>query len=173
MKEATRAFYLERINAVKDYINSHYATASTMAIAAEFNFSKYHLCHIFKAITGNPIAKYINTVRLQKSFDEIVYTKKTLLEIALNCGFNNYETLTRAFSNQYKVAPYDLRNILYLLQQDGKVPPINFQLICLHSQENGGLNDLKKDGKQRVFIAERNADPVNKKNKYLINPYTK
>lgn len=170
MKEITRAFYSERIDAVKRYINDNYATASTTAIAAEFNFSKYHLCHTFKAITGCPIAKYINTIRVQKAFDEIVYTKKTLVEIALNCGFNNYETLTRAFSNQYKIAPYDVRNILYRLQQEGKAPAIGFRVICLHNKEQ--VNDLKKDGNLRLFTAERNADAANKRNKYLINNYT-
>jgi len=172
MKEATLAFYLEKINTVKQYIADHYDRASITEIAAEFHFSKYHLSHTFKTITGFPIAKYINMIRLQKSFDEIVYTKKSLVEISLNCGFNNYETLTRAFSKKYKVAPDDLRNILCLLQHEGKVPAIGFQLICMQDTEIDRLIDLTKTSKRRVFTAERNAKPSTKKSKYLVNSYS-
>ena len=101
---------LDRINAITEYIRKNYKeNLTTAGIAENFHMSEGHLCHYFKEITGKTIKKYINSVRIEKASDFIIASDKSILEIALDCGFNDVNYFSRCFKKIKGINPTALR----------------------------------------------------------------
>jgi AraC family transcriptional regulator len=103
-KEKSRQEYTARINRVTDYIEQHLDEAITLDSLAQIAcFSPFHFHRIFTSITKEPLFKYIQRLRLEKAaFLLISNRKKTIAEIALDCGFSNQACFSRAFRNQFE-----------------------------------------------------------------------
>lgn len=74
-------------------------------IAKAAGYSLYHLTHIFTAVIGEPIGSYIQKRRLSNSCKKLLYTKKRIIDIALDSGFGSSEAFSRAFKSTYGVSP--------------------------------------------------------------------
>lgn len=74
-------------------------------IAKAAGYSLYHLSHIFTAVIGEPIGSYIQKRRLSNSCKKLLYTKKRIIDIALDSGFGSSEAFSRAFKSTYGVSP--------------------------------------------------------------------
>ena len=73
-----------------------------------FYISKYHLCHIFPAVTGITVHQYITKKRLILAKD-MIKSGTSASEAAKHSGFNNYSTFYRAYINEYGVSPNSQR----------------------------------------------------------------
>ena len=101
---------LERINSITKYIRENYKeNLTTAGIADFFNMSEGYLCHCFKETTGKTIKKYINSVRIEKASDLIIASDMSILEIALECGFNDVNYFSRCFRKIKGSFPTSLR----------------------------------------------------------------
>ena len=49
-------------------------------------------------------------IRLQTSMTQIRHTDKTLLSIAMDCGFPDYRSFVRSFQRLYGVKPQEYRD---------------------------------------------------------------
>ena len=78
-------------------------------IASEFHYSKYYFHRLFTAAIGVPIAAYVRGRRLIKADAMIRETSRTILEIALDCGFQTHESFSRAYRRRYGRAPQEAR----------------------------------------------------------------
>lgn len=52
---------------------------------------------------------YINYIRLKKAAVALRSTEKSVLDIALDAGYDSHEGFTRAFTKRYGVSPSDYR----------------------------------------------------------------
>ena len=68
-------------------------------------FSLSHVRDVFKKYTKLPLGKYILYRRVAHAAFEMVHTQRNLLEIALEYGFKNHDTFTRAFRRVTGVTP--------------------------------------------------------------------
>ncbi len=80
-------------------------TQSLEAIADEMNMSAKYLGKCFKRELGVSFSQYVSDKRLVRSAELLMRTKLSVLEIALECGFESAEYFTRSFKRRYGVAP--------------------------------------------------------------------
>lgn len=99
--------YIQRINHIINYIRQHLTEdLSLNALAEEACFSPYHFHRIFKSITGETINEIVNRLRLERAAALLKGSPHlSILDAALDSGFNSASSFSRAFKNQYGFAP--------------------------------------------------------------------
>ena len=94
-----------QISEVLLYINNHLTQDLSLDhLARNFFINKYHLCRMFKSITGYTINKYINHKRLLLAL-ELHKKGQSLLEASANAGYNSYAHFYRMYKNEFGSAP--------------------------------------------------------------------
>lgn len=97
--------YDESINKILDYINKNInENLSIDTIAATFYMSKYYLMHKFKNQTGFTIHNYIMKKRLITA-NSLIKEGKTITDVCIECGFEDYSNFLRAFKKMFGLAP--------------------------------------------------------------------
>jgi len=84
-------------------------TRSLADLAAEDGRSAHHLQRIFKAELGESPLQYNRRVRLQRAAASLLVTNKTILDIALDAGFDSHEGFSRAFQALFHITPRKFR----------------------------------------------------------------
>jgi len=85
----------------------------------------HHFQRRFAAATGETVAGYIKTRRLEKAALLLAGSKTRVLDIALECGFQTHAALTRAFSAHFGLSPAAFRD-KGLPEQHQGLPPRPF-----------------------------------------------
>ncbi len=78
-------------------------------LAAADGRSQFHLQRIFSAQIGESPLQYSRRVRLQRSAAALLVTSKSVLDIALDAGFESPEGFSRAFRAMFGVSPNRFR----------------------------------------------------------------
>ena len=78
-------------------------------LAAEDGRSPFHLQRIFRAEIGESPLQYRRRVRLQRAAAALLVTQHTVLEIALDAGFETPEGFSRAFRQMFSMSPLQFR----------------------------------------------------------------
>lgn len=74
-----------------------------------FYYNKSYLMRIFKSYTGYTIKEFINTVKVLKTINPLVFTNDTILKIALCNGFNSQEYYSEKFKEVIGIPPLSFR----------------------------------------------------------------
>jgi AraC family transcriptional regulator len=111
MRTDTQNSYLEGVNKAIAFIESNSATDIQLKdIARQANLSPYHFHRVFKALTGDTTKDFITRLRLEKAAIALTHAKDDIGQIALDCGYQNHETFTRAFKAYFGLTPMEYRN---------------------------------------------------------------
>lgn len=104
--------YQSRINRVMDFVEDHLdQELSVERLAQIANFSSFHFHRIFRAMVGEPLMQFILRLRLEKAATQLLYhPKKSITEIALDCGFSSSATFARAFKDKFQCTASTYRN---------------------------------------------------------------
>lgn len=78
-------------------------------VADYAGFSMHYFNRIFLAHTGYTVMSYVNRIRCQKAIILLRNTDKTILDIALEIGYDSHEGFIKAFKKIYDVTPSDYR----------------------------------------------------------------
>ena len=78
-------------------------------VATHAGFSTDYFNRIFFAHTGFNIMEYVRFSRLKKAAHLLRGTNNDILDIALDCGYEAHESVSRAFKNQYGISPSEYR----------------------------------------------------------------
>ena len=88
------------------YAGEHFKEdLSSGELSRFFGYDEAYFCRRFKAITGLPPTLYIRILRLEYARKEIKKEKRTLSEIALECGFSDYSYFSRCFKRHFGLSP--------------------------------------------------------------------
>ncbi|MBL8228186.1 MAG: helix-turn-helix domain-containing protein [Bryobacterales bacterium] len=79
------------------------------ALAAKAGLSRFHLHRLFRQTTGETAKAYILRLRLQQAAFRLMLHDDRVIDIALECGFSNHASFSRAFRDHYGVAPSQYR----------------------------------------------------------------
>ncbi|UCH14787.1 MAG: AraC family transcriptional regulator [Bacteroidales bacterium] len=103
--------YKSRINRVFDYIEQNISKRFSLdELASVSNFSKFHFHRIFHGMTGETPFQFILRVRLERAATYLAANpKKTISEIADECGFSDQATFAKSFRNHFKMSATDWR----------------------------------------------------------------
>ncbi|MBI1423208.1 MAG: helix-turn-helix domain-containing protein [Gammaproteobacteria bacterium] len=111
MNESTANAYARRFNKVFDYIDKHLdEDLSVEGLSEVANFSKYHFHRQFCEYAGITVFRYIQLMRLRRASYRLVFSEHTrIIDIALEAGFENPESFSRAFKNLFGQTPSQFR----------------------------------------------------------------
>ena len=74
-------------------------------IAQAVHYSKYHLHRVFSHTVGLTIHDYIQRRQLTEAGKLLVFSEKSIVEIALLSGYQSQQAFTNAFTSMYKIPP--------------------------------------------------------------------
>ena len=137
-KKYLREEYISRINRVIDYIEKNIdKDLSLETLAKVAIFSQFHFHRIFRAMAGETLNKFIQRIRVEKAAAQLmVNPKKSITEIAFDCGFSGSASFARAFKETFHMSASEWREEGYL--QHRKIRKTN-------SKEGQTLGKIRKD----------------------------
>lgn len=98
--------YAGRIKSAVDFIEDNLSgELSARQVAAHTGFSEYHFHRIFSAMLGESVSEYIRRRRLSRAAATIVKDGRSILDAALDAGYDSQEAFTRAFKSMFGVTP--------------------------------------------------------------------
>ena len=99
-----------KIKEALEYIDSHLDETLTLeSISKQFHFSPYYFHRIFSLIVGKTIAVHVRDRRLLFACVQLASTNKSVINVALDSGYNSAQSFTRAFKNVYGFSPAEYR----------------------------------------------------------------
>nr|WP_263323718.1 AraC family transcriptional regulator [Neobacillus sp. Marseille-Q6967] len=102
--------HLERLTSITNYIKENYhQNLSLDLLSNQFNLSSEYLSRFFIKHTGITVLNYINAIRLEKSYPDLMNTNYPIIQIALSHGFPNEKSYNRVFKAVYHVTPNQYR----------------------------------------------------------------
>jgi AraC family transcriptional regulator len=103
--------YLRRIHKVQDYIEEHYGQPLSIEELSNIaGFSKYHFSRIFQGVLHEPLAQYVNRIRMENALFLLAHrVDKNLTDIAYELGFTDSAVFSRTFRNYHGVSPREYR----------------------------------------------------------------
>jgi AraC family transcriptional regulator len=102
--------YLKQIQATIDYVEAYLAEELSLSRLAQVAMlSDYHFHRVFQTMVGDTVMEYVRKRRLAHSAYQVAHSDARLLDIALENGFQNHETFTRAFKRMFEMTPTDYR----------------------------------------------------------------
>lgn len=102
--------HVEKIKVVLNYIHANYdQDISIKSLASLCSFSEYYFMRFFKKSIGMTCIQYINSYRLEKACILLASTNKTIMEIALDVGFDNLSYFIKTFKCKYNITPKQYR----------------------------------------------------------------
>lgn len=102
-----------RLNQIKPaiiYMEDHFAEKVTLADLSEIaHLSPIHFSRVFKTVSGFSPMDFLNQLRVQKAAQLLVKTDKTIVEIAMDTGFNDGNYFSRFFKKCRNETPSEFR----------------------------------------------------------------
>ena len=92
------------------YLERNYTQDITLEyLSSEVNLSKFYLSRLFKRTTGMNFNEYLNRIRTDRAEQMIRNSRKPIIEIAFENGFNSIRTFNRVFKAIKGCTPLSLR----------------------------------------------------------------
>ena len=80
-------------------------------LAADMNLSRVQLYRKVKAVSGSSPVELLRTARLNRAYQILLTTDKSVSEVAYAVGFTAPSYFTKCFKEEYGMVPGDVRNI--------------------------------------------------------------
>lgn len=104
--------YRYRLQLILDYIRNHACENITVSsIADQFNYTPEYLSRFFRKHMSMTVCHYLNQIRLQHAWLQLVNSDKPISHIALNAGFPNEKSFSRVFREAYHTPPQRYRQL--------------------------------------------------------------
>jgi AraC family transcriptional regulator len=154
-KEDCAMNYKERFNKVIDFIGQHLdEELSIDQLSTIACFSKFHFHRLFTVYTGLSLKKYVKWLRLKRAAYQLVINQDTsIIEIAMNAGYESHEAFSRAFKSSLGQAPREFRI-------QAELPDLNPPQRSL--PPNGDIQmrvTIQERKKQRLAAVEHRGNP--------------
>lgn len=105
---------LSRVKGVLDYINEHYSEHIALEDMAKLiHLHPRYFCKVFKDAVGMSLLNYVNEVRLNHIFKDIIEEKTPIALILQKHGFSNTKLFYKLFQERFKISPRALRHSEY------------------------------------------------------------
>ena len=92
------------------YIQTNLAeNLSLEQVAQQADISPFHFHRLFHDSIGETLKQYTMRLRLERAAYELRLREDSILDIALNCGFQSHETFSRAFKRHFDRTPRQFR----------------------------------------------------------------
>jgi len=112
VRRAALARRLRALERVKEAVASAPSAKWNVArLAGVANLSPFHLCHVFREMTGTSVYDYVLHERLSRALDAVLDGGDDLTAIALDAGFASHSHFTARFRSFFGCTPAALRRV--------------------------------------------------------------
>lgn len=109
-KVKNNVLYHQKQIDILTYIDEHSSEdLNLQGMADLFFMSNEHFSRMFHKYFGITFYKYVNHIRLNKAFDELLKTNNSIQNIARKHGFQNVKAFITTFKNEYGMTPNKYR----------------------------------------------------------------
>ncbi len=92
------------------YIEENYKEhISLESLAKSAGISPKYFSEYFKKMTSKSPFDYINEFRIERAAEMLIYTKKTITDISMDCGFSDLSYFCKTFKNYKQKTPRQYR----------------------------------------------------------------
>lgn len=100
------------IEKVIDFIENNLSEKLDLeTVASAVHYSKYYLHRMFTNVVGMTIHDYVLRRQLTEAAKLLVFSCKSIIDIALICGYESQPAFTVAFKAMYKLPPAEFRKL--------------------------------------------------------------
>ncbi|MDR7925754.1 AraC family transcriptional regulator [Acidithiobacillus thiooxidans] len=112
MTERRAKVYAARFERLLDYIDRNLdQTLSVDVLSRYANFSRFHFQRQFSHFVGLSVYRYVQMLRLRRASYQLAFDPhRRVIDIALEAGFENPESFSRAFKNCFGQTPSQFRD---------------------------------------------------------------
>jgi AraC-like DNA-binding protein len=104
--------YIEKVHSICKYIDTHCTEDISLdALAALAGFSKYHFSRLFHEFSGMSIYDYLMRRRIIYAESLLCDPNLSIIEIAMQSGFNSMSSFNRNFRKIKKCTPKEYRQL--------------------------------------------------------------
>ncbi len=108
--EKTDDYRVRIIKSSLEFIRNHYQDKIYIRDLAEnANMNEQYFCRFFKKILGKSPVTYINEYRIKQAIILLQTTDEAIMDICLDCGFNNLGNFLREFKKHTGFTPLQYR----------------------------------------------------------------
>ncbi|MDR0918142.1 MAG: AraC family transcriptional regulator [Oscillospiraceae bacterium] len=98
--------YMERLTQILNYINMNYAKDCTMQqVAKEMNLNSSYFSRFFKKYMGMTFMEYLQEIRIEHVFQDMLKTDYNITDICQRNGFANYRIFSIKFKDRFGCTP--------------------------------------------------------------------
>ncbi len=98
--------YDERLKEILGYLQGNYQNPITLQeLADRLYLSNAYLSRFIKKELGMNFGKYLDNIRLYHAVEDLLYTDKSIVRVALDNGFSNVNKFNRVFKENYHKSP--------------------------------------------------------------------
>lgn len=102
---------VESIKTALTYIKENYQDKIYIAdLAGQVNLNEQYFCRLFKKAIGCSPIEYLNEYRIKQAKRLLEETDLPVMEVCLECGYNNLGNFLREFRKYTKTTPLQYRN---------------------------------------------------------------
>ena len=110
LKPGTAALSSLQLRRVTERIHGHIDQSLSVAdLAATAGLSTAYFSEAFRKSTGYPPHQFLLRVRVERAKELLRVSDKTVIEIALACGFQSSQQLAKVFQRLLKATPSNYR----------------------------------------------------------------
>lgn len=129
------------------YIEAHLTEKLDLErVANAVHYSKYHLHRMFTGTVGLTLHDYLQRRQLTEAAKLLVFSKKSILDIALLAGYESQQAFTNVFTAMYKMPPskYRENEKFYPLQLQFQLEG-NFHMLKLQNRTEWNIEFAAED----------------------------
>ncbi len=110
-ESVTGSGYADRIKQVIEYINDNLdGDLSLQQLSRIAGFSPFHFHRQFATYSGITVARLVKILRLQRASLQLAFNPNaSVIEIALEAGYTNPESFSKAFKQMHGLSPSEFR----------------------------------------------------------------
>lgn len=128
------------VNYIEDHISEE---ISLDRVAETTGYSKYHMHRMFTGIIGLSLHQYIKRRQLTEAARNLISSGKSIVQIALDAGYESQQAFMLAFKSMYKLSPNHFRK------------KHQFYPVQLKFEVSGDLTGMKGDRIMDIQTVER------------------
>ncbi|WP_297426817.1 AraC family transcriptional regulator [Clostridium sp.] len=105
--------YLDRLELITKYVKSHYTECISLDdISAHAGLNPEYFSRFFKKYMGTTFLKYLNSIRLEHFYTDLINTDYSITELIEKNGFTNYKMFMKLFKDTYGYTPSKTRKLV-------------------------------------------------------------
>ncbi len=110
------------VQKMQNYIKEQSDGCTLEGLYSYVGYSKRHADRMFREVLGQTPLEYLKKIRLTDSVTKLREQEASILEGALESGFDSHEGYTRAFARSFDITPSDYRKNLWLSRSLSSIP---------------------------------------------------